>query len=160
MSTTANIGLNQSDYITINRTESSTSTIISSETSNMTRTLPMNGESKSDWLTAVTPPSQEEAKSVSKTEDGRQLITEASDSGDHKTGSVENGQASDATPPRNVLVTSESTTSPKKVGEGEGSLAPSSSRETGATAAVPSGGSELQLPAKQALAVLSSVSKN
>ena len=120
----------------------------------------MNGEVKSDWLTAATQPSQEEeAKSVSKTEDRRQLVTEMNDRGDHKTGSVENGQTAQATPPRNVAVTSESTTTSEKVGEGEGSLAPSSSRETGAAAAVPGGGSEVQLPARQALAVLSSVSK-
>lgn len=124
----------------------------------MTRTLPMNGEVKSDWLTAATRPSQEEAKSASKTEDGRQLVTETSDSGDRKTGSVENGQT-DVTPPCNILVTSESTTS-EKVVEGEESLTPSSSRETGPTSVASGGGhSELQLPAKQALAVLSSVSK-
>lgn len=119
----------------------------------------MNGEAiKSDWLTAATPPSQEEAKAVSKTEDGRQLITETSDSGDHKTGSVENGQTADVTPPRNV-VTSELTAS-EEIGETERPVAPSSSRETGASATAPgSGGSEVQLPARQALAVLSSVSK-
>ena len=160
MSTTANIGLNQPDYIMINMTESSTSSI-SSETSITTRTLPMNGDVKSDWITIATPPSQEEVKSAGKAEDGRQLVTETSESNDHKAGSGENSETADAAPPRNVMVTSESSAS-EKVGEGKVSLPPSSSRETGATSAAPGGGgsSELQLPAKQALAVLSSVSNN
>ena len=148
MSTTANIGLNQADYIMINRTESSTSSI-SSEIANSIRNQPPGGEVTSDVVTMATP----SLESVSRNDASQQQAEEANDGDEHrsnhKSGSVENGQTADvATPHDHVSGVS------KDVVKGEAPGAPSSSRETGEAA-----GAELQLPAKQALAVLSNVSK-
>ena len=143
MSTTANIGLSQSDYITINRVETSSSGHGSgAESSSLTsRDLPLSGGGTA--TNERSPSSQEESTSQVKGDDGRPH----GESGDNKTGSAV--ESANPTPPHGH-VTAESA-SVKDIGRGEGLAAEAATMATGA--------SELQLPAKQSLAVLSNVRK-
>ena len=154
MSTTANVGLNQSDYVTINRVESSSSCPSSSAESNSltSRDLPPSGgRTDNEQLVAATP-SQEETTSQVEGDKGRQP-GETSDLQDRKTGSVvENAVL--ATPHGHV--TGESV-SAKDIDKGEREI-PSLTKERSVAGTMATSGSELQLPAKQALAVLSNVS--
>lgn len=147
MSTTANIGLSQSDYITINQVETSSSGHGSgAESSSLTsRDLPLSGGGM--VTNERSPSSQEESTSQVKGDEGRPH----GESGDNKTGSAV--ERANPTPPQGH-VTAESA-SVKDISRGEG-LAAAPTKEA---AAMATGSSELQLPAKQSLAVLSNVRK-
>ena len=154
MSTTANVGLNQSDYVTINRVESSSSGPNSGAESNSltSRDLPPSGGRTDNEQPVAATPSQEETTSQVEGDKGRQP-GETVDLQDRKSGSVvENA----------VLATLHGhvrgeSASAKDIDKGERET-PSLTKERSVAGTVATSGSELQLPAKQALAVLSNVS--
>ena len=157
MSTTANIGLNQADYVMINRAESTSSGL---ETGSVAiRSLAGSNEVRGEEGNREAMPNREETEGPKTVESG--------DIKSLKSESVENGPVANQMSPRHH-VTGESSVSKDVEGSRRESGATitmsASSKETTpavATAAPGGGGSggELQLPAKQALAVLSNVSE-
>ena len=146
MSTTANIGLNQADYVMINRTESSSSAI-SSETTSLTslaRSLTGGVEGRGERSAT---PSQGDNFSQGQN-DGEGEHAQTSGVPVHKNGQTTNQNAS------HNHVTSESLPSKDVSKGGEGAMTYLSKETAPAT---PAGDGEVQLPAKQALAVLSNV---
>ena len=160
MSTTASIGLNQTDYITINRTESSTSTAGASTTANTeassTKSQPspsQNEVTSSNERLSAALPSQDSGTLLSASEERQKTVEESELLVNHKSESAKNksGQTGLTTPRGHV--TGEAAATKGISVKGDGAMASSSSK------GAPSGG-EVQLPAKQALAVLSNVSKS
>ena len=166
MSTMANIGLNQADYVTISRTESSSSTAGASTTrttaeagsSTKGQPMPTQNEitSSSERLAAVAAPNQDNITSLSSSEEGRKTMETIEQLANHKSESAksESGQTRLITPHSHV--TSEVAATKGVDVKGDGAMTSSSK----GTPSGGSGGSEVQLPAKQALAVLSNVSKS
>ena len=167
MSTTASIGLNQADYITINRTESSPSTAGASSTttneasSSKGQPSPSHNNevtsSSSERLSsaATAPSNQDGGVSLSSSEERRKTLEEREQLVNHKSESVESesGQTGLTTPRGHVTGEALAATTRGVGVKGDRAVAGSSSKGG------PPGG-EVQLPAKQALAVLSNVSKN
>ena len=176
MSTTASIGLNQADYIAINRTESSTSTAGASATTTTATTTEASSstnnsqpspahtstnERPSPAAAALPIASQDSETLLSGVSDNRRKTVEESESEtlvNHKTESAESERG--LTTPRGGHVTAgeAAATKLKSVGVKEGGAAVGSSSSSSKGNRTTSGGGEVQLPAKQALAVLSNVS--
>ena len=161
MSTTANTGLNQADYNTMNRTEPSPSAAgVSTGEAISTQSQPSpqsEAISSNERLTAAVP-GQDNVTSLSKGEKGQKTVEESEKLVNHKSGSVETESGQTGLTTSHGHVTSGEAATMKGVSvRGDGTMSSS-------TKGIPSGGGgggggELQLPAKQALAVLSNVSK-
>ena len=161
MSTTASIGLNQADYITMNRTESSNSTAGAGTTANTeastTKSQPSPSQSEvtsSNERLSTAVPSQDSVILLNASEEGQKTVEESELLVNHKSESAksESGQMGLTTPRGHV--TGEVAATKGTGVKGDGSMASSLSSK-----GAPLGG-EVQLPAKQALAVLSNVSKS
>lgn len=175
MSTTASIGLNQADYIAISRTESSTSTAGASSTTitatteagstNNSQPSPAHTSSNERPSAAALPIASQDSETLLSgvSDNRRKTVEEREQLANHKSESAdresESGQIG-LTTPRGDHVTNSEATATKLKGVGvkeDGAAVGSSSSSKGNRTTF--GGSEVQLPAKQALAVLSNVSK-